>query len=1055
VKAHVLLHVRGHPSGPVVVTPVPFVDLAYEAGSVALAVEGLRRVLHERLRSLEAVDRLPYAVAPEATLLRVPVEVEVGGRGGEAVEVTLGVVAVRREVRGKAVLLGYVPVLPQFEALSRDGNVQELVRRTAPRLAKQLRSWSAEAVLNADEPSDSRLEVTELDVEEGLGEEGPADAPAEAGVLEERGVDLTSRTDVRFDGREELVARVLDTLAAPGRSSVLLVGPSGVGKSALVHETARRIATGAAPAALAGRSVWRLSANELIAGASYTGMWQQAAQRLISQARRTGAVIVMGDPVGIVDAGRWSGSDNNVSRYLRPYIESGEVTVVCEATSDQLAAARKLEPGFIDAFHRIDLAEPSTEESREIVAAAVKRLAEEASLSVASDAVGTAVELTGRFEPYHSFPGKAIRLFEDAVRGQKDLRELNREALIAAFSRRSGMPLVLLSDSVPLRIEDVRSHFETRVLGQPDATKALVDLVSVVKAGLNDPQKPLGSLFFVGPTGVGKTESAKALAEFLFGSRDRLVRFDMGEYVSYDAVQKLIGTPWGSEEGELTRGVREQPFCVVLLDEIEKAHWSVFDALLAAIGEGRVTDAAGRVADFRNAIVIMTSNLGARQLRKSPLGFSGGSANGAYERYVEEAERFFRPEFFNRIDRVVVFHPLSQQTVREIARRELDRLLTREGILRRQLLVELDEEVIGYVAASGFHPRYGARPLQRAIERVVLEPLARLLVERRPEPGGFIRIHLEDGSVAVDFERVKEPASAVSRQQRRAVAEDSDFARAERTARDFSKLLADDEASVLAGDVHEIAWGLIELTHARSFWDDAESARSTLQRIYQLEHLLDRLDGLRVRAAGLIELARRVRETQNRARLGEIRSACEEMEDELLVLRLELAAAASGSNGGDALLRVIPIGKKAAAWAERLVAMYSAWAGRTARDATRGSDDLLALAVSGPATLALLRGEAGLHRHVRSEGQEVLARVVVKPLGATSEDDADDPGVVVRVYEEGKRRGVRDPRTGIRESHLDHVLEEGRIDAFLIASLRDRAVEREGAGTVTSEDFVD
>ena len=164
---------------------------------------------------------------------------------------------------------------------------------------------------------------------------------------------------------------------------------------------------------------------------------------------------------------------------------------------------------------------------------------------------------------------------------------------------------------MPLRIADVRAHFESRVLGQPDAAATVVDLVAVLKAGLNDPKKPLASFFFVGPTGVGKTESAKALAEFLFGSADRLVRFDMGEYGSDDAVRRLIGSTWGGEEGELTRRVREQPFCVVLLDEIEKAHWSVFDALLAAIGEGRLTDASGRVADFRNAIVIMTSNLGA------------------------------------------------------------------------------------------------------------------------------------------------------------------------------------------------------------------------------------------------------------------------------------------------------------------------------------------------------------------------------------------------------------------------------------------------------------
>jgi PCRF domain len=218
-------------------------------------------------------------------------------------------------------------------------------------------------------------------------------------------------------------------------------------------------------------------------------------------------------------------------------------------------------------------------------------------------------------------------------------------------------------------------------------------------------------------------------------------------------------------------------------------------------------------------------------------------------------------------------------------------------------------------------------------------------------------------------------------------------------------------------------------------WDDAELAGATLQRSYQLERLLDRLDALHNRATGLIELARRLRETQHKARLGEIRTACCEMEDELVVLQLELAAAATRGEGAEAFVRVVPVGK-AAAWAERLLAMYTAWAERTARDPVRSSVEPFALTISGPATLDLLKGEAGLHRHVRPEGKDLLARVVVSPPGMSSDDDDQDPGVVVRVYEEGKRRVVRDPRTGTRESHLAHVLEDGRIDAFLIAALR-------------------
>jgi ATP-dependent Clp protease ATP-binding subunit ClpA len=1038
VKAHVVVHIRESAAGPVVATPIPFATLAYEAESVAAAIDGVRPALAEELLALDAVDRLPYAEQPSAELLRVPVEVRIGGKRGEKVEIVVGVVVVRRMVGADAVAVAYAPVAPGFEVVARGGDDDRLLSRVTRRLSKRLSGWKAAVVLNADEPSDSRLDVVDLDVEApSVAAPVEADA-AQNGILEELAVDLTRRDGGRLDRRDELVERVLETLAAPARSSVVLVGPRDVGKTALVHEIARRIAAGTAPSALQGRRVWRLSANELIAGAQYTGQWQERVRRLIEEARETRAVVAMGDPVGIIDAGRWSRSDNNVSRYLRPFIEDGEITIVCECSIEQLEAARRQEPSFIEVLHRIDVTEPTTEEARAIAAVAAERLAATASLLIEQDAIDAAVELTRRFEPYRSFPGKAVRLLEDAVRERpKSIEVLDRAGLTSAFARRSGLPLALLSDAVPLRIADVREHFESRVLGQADATATVVDLVAVLKAGLNDPQKPLASFFFVGPTGVGKTELAKALAEFLFGSPDRLVRFDMGEYASFDAVERLIGTAWGSKEGELVRRVREQPFSVVLLDEIEKAHWSVFDALLAAIGEGRLSDAAGRVADFRNAIVIMTSNLGARRGGSAPLGFSTNGAADRAGRYVEEAEKFFRPEFFNRIGRVVVFHPLSAQTVRQIARRELGRLLEREGIVRRKLLLEVDDAVITTVATSGFHMRYGARPLQRSIERLVIEPLARLLIARQPREGEFVRIHVADGVIAVAVERVKEAEPRTSRRERRSVMDDTAFAKAERAAAAFEERLATDSASAAAEELRAVASDLISTTHAAAFWDDTSHAATTLRRVYSLEQLLDRFDALRERGSGLTELARRVRETRNGARLGEIASAVTEMDDQLVLLRLELAAAAAGSEGDEATVRVLPVGS-AHAWANQLVAMYSAWAERTGRDGTISAADGHELSIVGHATRDLLSAEAGLHRHLRADGTEELARVVVEGPDGSRADDGDG-GVVVRVYEEGRRRVVRDPRTGVRESHVIKVLEEGHIDSFLIAALRERA----------------
>ena len=250
--------------------------------------------------------------------------------------------------------------------------------------------------------------------------------------------------------------------------------------------------------------------------------------------------------------------------------------------------------------------------------------------------------------------------------------------------------------------------------------------------------------------------------------------------------------------------------------------------------------------------------------------------------------------------------------------------------------------------------------------------------------------------------------------------------------------IADDEAAVFADEVRVTASGLIQTTHDASFWDETGRAAATLQRIYTLEQLLDRFDALRERAAGLVELARRVRETENRARLAEIDSAVSEMDDQLIVLRLELAAAAAGGDGDAAVVRVLPVGK-AAGWAEQLLGMYAAWAERTGREASRASGDGFGLTILGPATVDLLDGEAGLHRHVQPEGREELARVVIETPGEGGARAVEDPGAVVRVYEDGKRRVVRDPRTGVRESHVSKVLREGWIDAFLIAMLRARA----------------
>ena len=1038
MKVCILLHVRTGPRGRLVITPVDMPWLWRDAADFESGVARLRPAIAEALGQRSPFDRVSFEQPPEAELARVAVEVRLHGRPDSALTITLGVVIATRSASGRTVLLVRAPAVPRLELTVPDRGLVE--PRIAEAAARFMRRWSATSVLAADEPANSRLEVIEFELPATA---GPAEAQQRS-ILTELGQDLTGQVERgrlgRIDGRDELVRHVCSVLAGPGRSSVLLVGPREVGKSALLHELAHRMAAGEVPVALRGRRLWRISANELIAGARYTGMWQERARQLVKELQAGRAICVMGDPAGIVDAGRWSESENNVSRFLRPYLESGDITIICESDPDQLAAVHRKEPSFIDAFQRVDITEPAADEVRLITTAAASRLAQATSTEVAEGAVEAAIELTHRYEPYRGFPGKAIRLLEDAVRARDGGAAIDREQVVREFARRSGLPLVLLSDDVSLDVHEVEEFFDSRVLGQPEATAAMVRLIAVLKAGLTAPDKPLGSFFFVGPTGIGKTELAKALAEFLFGSRDRVLRFDMGEYAAGDAVARLIGSGWRSDtDGELTRRIHDQPFSVVLLDEIEKANRSVFDALLAVLGEGRLTNAAGQTADFRNAIVIMTSNLGAARSRSQGVGFTGEAADDGDRlraHYVEQAERFFRPEFFNRIDQIVVFEPLDQPVVRRIARRELGRLLMREGIVRRRLLVEVDDAVIDVLARDGFHPRYGARPLQRELERAVIQPLARLVVEHSPEPGAVVRIGLRDGAPWIHLERVREAPDAPPRSRSRASREEGTAARAVRSAGDFEDELESEAAAPVITDLRAEHSELIAATNAPDFWDDAERARATLGRAYQLGHVLDRFDHLLRRAAGLTELARQISANRTRSRTGEVWAALQELQDALAVSRLEIEGAAAGDGRG-ALLRVTPVGEGAGEWAAAVLAMYCAWAERTAREVARRADGS-GVEIGGPSTFDLLAGEAGLHRKVGAQGNSLLARVAVSAVGEDAAGGATAPpaSTVVRVYEDGRRRVVRDPRTGARATHLNAVLEEGRIDPFLLAWMR-------------------
>ncbi len=553
--------------------------------------------------------------------------------------------------------------------------------------------------------------------------------------------------------RDEEVARLVRLLASDDRRPVAIIGAPRVGKTAIVHEAVRARCATRRGKRYEG-NLWLLAPARLISGMSYVGQWEQRWLAILKEARKRDHVLFFDDFLALYQAGTHSQSSLSAAHVLKPHLERQEVRLLIETTPQAWRVLQEQDRGLADMFQVIHLREPDEADTFRILIQAARQLENVHRCRFDPQVIATVVDLQRHYHRDAAFPGKAAA-FLLALAVKYPDQPVTRDMVLQEFRLKTGMAASILDQTKSLKQREVVDALARDVIGQGDALSAMAQVVCVAKARLNDPARPLATLLFLGPTGVGKTHCAKALANYLFGDVQRMIRFDMNECLDAGAVDRLVGT-FHQPEGLLTAAIRRQPFAVILLDEIEKAHPLVFDLLLQVLGEGRLTDALGRTADFTNAVIIMTSNLGVREAGQA-FGFrrtdaGKGAIDAARRRrevFTHAAEQFFRPEFFNRIDRVVPFDSLEGREVR-VVEALWRQLMSREGFLQRRCVV-IGADVPAALAKLA-DPEMGARSLRRAMDRNLTQPISARLAATDARLPVILSVTESAGKLTADLE---------------------------------------------------------------------------------------------------------------------------------------------------------------------------------------------------------------------------------------------------------------------------------------------------------------
>ena len=595
--------------------------------------------------------------------------------------------------------------------------------------------------------------------------------------LAQFGADLTQLArDGKVDpviGRDREIDRVIQILSRRKKNNPILIGEAGVGKSAIVEGLALRIARGEVPATIAGKRIFSLDVSALVAGTKFRGEFEARMQQLLDLLRRSRDTIVFIDEIHtIVGAGSTQGS-LDTANILKPALARGELQTIGATTLDEYRTDIESDTALERRFQRV-LVEPTTPEQ---TLGILRRIAPDYErhhrVRYSDEALRACVELTGRYVTGRCFPDKAIDALDEAgsrAHLQRDAAtatvEIGEGLVRRVVSDMTGIPAERVSEDEASRLRSLRDHLARRVVGQQEAVERIARTIRRSRAGLQDENRPIGVFLFVGPTGVGKTLLAKEVSKWLFDEHRGLIRIDMSEYAEKHNVARLIGPPPGyvgyGEGGQLTEAVRRQPYAVVLLDEIEKAHPEVFNTLLQLFDEGRLTDGSGRTVDFRNTILIMTSNVGSREVARKPLrvGYATPSKGAAPDtapdgEYRRALERVFAPEFLNRIDDIVIFRTLDAGDVVRIIDLELQGLFTRTGRLGYK--IKVTEGAKRRLASMGYEARYGVRSLRRALAEQVEEPLSTLILDGKLRRGDTVVVE-SDRSRGIRL-RVDRPAA--------------------------------------------------------------------------------------------------------------------------------------------------------------------------------------------------------------------------------------------------------------------------------------------------------